>query len=102
MSTHHVSKPRAANQSITEECGRPGTCRSKVGVAAIEEPCTNSIVPCPPCGLPQNFSHRYSRTSPFRVQCSCPVTGACDCDWSLGGSSGSAAAGPYYTALITA
>src|SRR5256885_3849591 len=42
---HQVSKPRAANQSITEESGRPGTFRSKVGCEAIEEPCTKSTVP---------------------------------------------------------
>src|SRR3972149_4876981 len=28
---HQVSKPRAANQSMADESGRPGTCRSKGG-----------------------------------------------------------------------
>ena len=61
MSTHQVSKPRAANQSITEESGRPGTCRSKVGCDAIDEPCTNRMVPAGPDGsphiLPQEQAH---------------------------------------------
>src|SRR5262245_12869538 len=71
---HQVSKPRAANQSITEESGRPGTFRSKVGCEAIDEPWTNSTVPrfgpAEACG----FCHRNSFTSPFLVQCSLPET----------------------------
>src|SRR6185295_2124918 len=67
---HQVSKPRPANHSIAEESGRPGTCRSKVGCDAIEEPCTKRIVPLAfPCAF---FSQRKSRTSPFWVQCSMP------------------------------
>src|SRR5205809_5091865 len=73
MSTHQQSKPRAANQSIAEESGRPGTCRSKVGCEAIEEPCTNRMVPAGPVGSPAYFSHMNSRTSlPLLVQCSSP------------------------------
>src|ERR1700681_1592368 len=74
MSTLQHTKPRRANQSMTEESGLPGTLRSNVGCDAIEEPCTNKIA-----GLlsaePTNFSHRKRRTSPLRVQCSTPVTG---------------------------
>src|SRR5215470_18958012 len=73
MSTHQVSKPRAAKKSMAENSGRPDTCRSKVGCDAIEEPCTNRIVPrvCP--GSPAYFSHRNSFTSlPLVVQCSSP------------------------------
>ena len=73
MSTHQVSKPRAAKKSMAENSGRPGTCRSKVGCEAIEEPCTNRIVPWVLAGSPAYFSHRKSRTSlPLLVQCSSP------------------------------
>src|SRR6267378_3819866 len=66
----HVSKPRSANHSITEECGRPGTWRSKVGCEAIDEPCTKRIVPrVAPGGA---LRQRKSLTSPLRVQCSVP------------------------------
>src|SRR3954462_8465067 len=75
MSTHQVSKPRSANQSMTEEYGRPGTCRSNVGCPAMEEPCTNRIVPrgfAPAVA----FCHRKRRTAPslvfLVVQCYCP------------------------------
>src|SRR5262252_8346319 len=71
MSTHQVSKPLSTNQSIAEEKGRPGTCRSKVGCPAIEEPCTNRIVPFGFCE--GDFCQRKRRTSPFWVQCSLPV-----------------------------
>jgi hypothetical protein len=72
---HQVSKPRAANHSITEECGRPGTCRSKVGWEAIEEPCTKTIVPrgAPPAAAA--LRHRNSLTSPLFAQCSTPCIG---------------------------
>src|SRR5262245_17031624 len=74
---HQVSKPRAANQSITDESARPGTRRSKVGCEAMDEPCTNRIVPL---GAPPGaaFCQRQSLTSPLRVQCSMPgnVNGA--------------------------
>src|SRR2546426_7231706 len=69
MSTDHVSKPRRANQSIAEESVRPGTCRSKVGCEAMEEPCTNRMVPAFGCAV-AGFSHRNRRTSPLSVQCS--------------------------------
>src|SRR5580700_10392559 len=72
MSTHQQSKPRAANQSITELAGRPGTCRSKVGCDAMDEPCTNRMVPAGPDGSGAYFSNRNKRTSPFWVQCSSP------------------------------
>src|ERR1044071_2510526 len=67
---HQVSKPRAANQSITDESGRPGTRRSNVGCDAIEEPWTNKTVPFASCGSTALFRHRNRRTSPLRVQCS--------------------------------
>src|SRR5580700_1706689 len=72
MSTHQQSKPRAANQSITELSGRPGTCRSKVGCDAMDEPCTNRIVPGGPDASVAYFSNRNRRVSPFWVQCSSP------------------------------
>jgi hypothetical protein len=75
MSTHQQTKPRCANQSITDESGRPGTSRSNVGCDAIDEPWTNSTAGLP-SGDPTNFSHRNRRTSPLWVQCSTPVTGA--------------------------
>src|SRR6185436_6735972 len=73
MSSAQVSKPRAANQSITEESGRPGTVRSKVGCPAIEEPCTNRMVPFVAWPEGGAFCHRKSLTSPFFVQCSTPL-----------------------------
>src|SRR5262247_3146277 len=73
MSTHQVSKPSAAKNSITEESWRPGTCRSKVGCEAMDEPCTNKIRPAGPEGSPLFLFHRNSRTSlPLLVQCSSP------------------------------
>src|SRR5665213_228401 len=75
MSTHHATKPRRANQSITDESGRPGTARSNVGCDAIDEPCTNSTAGLP-SGVPTYFSHRNRRTPPLRVQCATPVTAA--------------------------
>src|SRR6478672_8391040 len=75
MSTDQQSKPRPANQSMAEESGRPGTCRSNVGCAAIEEPCTNKMVPMLLPGSPAHFSHRNSFTPPsLVVQCSSPLT----------------------------
>src|SRR5262245_34487494 len=73
MSTHQVSKPRAAKKSIAENSLRPGTCRSKVGCEAIEEPCTNRMVPRVCAASPAYFSHMNSFTSlPLLVQCSSP------------------------------
>src|SRR5690348_1904022 len=57
---------------MAEESERPGTKRSNVGCAAIDEPCTKKIVPrafVPGAGL--RFQ-RKSFTSPFAVQCSVP------------------------------
>src|SRR5262245_41298321 len=71
---HQVSKPRAANQSIADESGRPGTCRSKVGCDAIDEPWTNRIVPLASRDSTLLLRHRNSRMSPLRVQCSVPCT----------------------------
>src|SRR5437660_819070 len=75
---HQVSKPRAANQSITDESRRPGTFRSKVGCEAIEEPCTKSTVPrlCAPAA--GSFCQRNSRTFslPLLIQCSFPDSAA--------------------------
>src|SRR5258708_10457529 len=65
-----VSKPCSTNHSIAEECARPVTCRSKVGCEAIDEPCTNRIVPR--FALPECLRQRKSLTSPLRVQCSVP------------------------------
>src|SRR5919198_638503 len=66
----HVSKPRSVNHSITEECGLPGTCKSKVGCDAIDEPCTKRMVPFVlSAGV---LRQRNSLTSPLRVQCSVP------------------------------
>src|SRR5437763_16824569 len=70
---HQVSKPRSANRSITDECGRPGTCRSKVGCEAIDDPCTKRMVPR--VALPACLRQRNSLTSPVRVQCSVPFIG---------------------------
>ena len=54
--------------------GRPGTCRSKVGCEAIDEPCTNRIVPMVFAGSPAHFSNRNSFTPPsLLVQCSSPL-----------------------------
>src|SRR5215813_11845965 len=73
MSTHQVSKPRRAKKSMTEESARPGTCRSKVGCEAMDEPCTNKILPAGPEGSPACLFHRNRRTSlPLSVQCSSP------------------------------
>src|SRR5260370_40682817 len=77
MPTHQQSKPRAANQSIAEESERPGTCRSKVGCEAIDEPCTNRIRPAVLAGSAAHLLKRKSFTSPLRVQCSVPVRRAC-------------------------
>src|SRR5215831_12720596 len=58
---------------MTEESARPGTCRSKVGCEAMDEPCTNKILPAWPEGSPACLFHRNRRTSlPFSVQCSSP------------------------------
>src|SRR5580658_9967983 len=79
MSTHQQSKFCRANQSITEESGRPGTCRSNVGCAAIEEPWTNRIVPVLFAGSPAHFSNRNSFTPPsLVVQCSSPLIAAAE------------------------
>src|SRR5213593_311356 len=75
MSTHQLTNPRRANQSITEESGRPGTARSNVGCDAIDEPCTNSTAGFP-SGESTYFSHKNRRTSPLCAQCPTPVTGA--------------------------
>src|ERR1700720_1677357 len=73
MSTHQQSKPRRANQSMTDESGRPSTCKSKVGCDAIDEPCTNRMVPAALFGSPPHFSNMNSFTlSCLLVQCSSP------------------------------
>src|SRR3974390_1441802 len=74
MSTHHVSYPRAAKKSITEESGRPGTCKSNVGWEAIDDPCTKRMRPEGPEGSPACLFQRKSFTpSSLVVQCSVPV-----------------------------
>ena len=58
---------------IADESSRPSTCKSKVGCAAIEEPCTKRIVPAVPFAVPAHFSNMNSFTlSSFVVQCSSP------------------------------
>src|SRR5512139_61514 len=76
---HQVSNPRAANQSMTEESGRPGTWRSKVGCEAIDDPCTKSTVPRFRVPAAAGFCHRKSLIGspffpPLLVQCSFPET----------------------------
>src|SRR5688572_27033252 len=56
---------------MTEESGRPGTWRSKVGCEAIDEPCTKRIVPA--LAAAGALRHRKRRTSPLLVQCSLPL-----------------------------
>src|SRR6476660_3215194 len=73
MSTVQQAKPRLANQSITDESGRPGTVRSNVGWDAIDEPWTNSSAGLP-SGDPTNFSHRKSLMPFFDVSCATPCT----------------------------
>src|SRR6476620_6731961 len=73
MSTLQQTKPRLANQSITDESGLPGTARSNVGCDAIDEPCTNSSTGLP-AGESTNFSHRKSRMPLFDASCSTPCT----------------------------
>src|SRR6185295_19209529 len=73
MSTHQVSKPRAANQSMAEEPALPGTCRSKTGVDASDDPCTKSIVPRAGTCPVEDFSQRNRRLSPLFAQCTFPA-----------------------------
>src|SRR5688572_20810809 len=73
MSTHQVSKPWAANQSIAEELALPGISRSNTGVDASEDPWTKRIVPrAAPCAV-DGFSQRNRRFSPFAAQCAFPA-----------------------------
>src|SRR5580704_5202271 len=77
MSTHQQSKFCRAKKSITEESGRPGTCRSNVGCAAMDEPCTNRMVPAVCCGSPADFSNMNSFAPPsLVVQWSSPLIAA--------------------------
>src|SRR5215470_12227877 len=63
---------------MTDESGRPGTCRSKVGCEAMDEPCTNRMVPAVLAGSPAHLFHMNSFTSlPLLVQCSVPATRNC-------------------------
>src|SRR5262249_26697113 len=66
---------------MTEDSGRSGICRSKVGVAEIEDPWTKRIVPCrpaPDAGARRRLRHKNSRTlslpTTLVVQCSVPMT----------------------------
>src|SRR5690349_21818898 len=77
MSTHQQSYPCFAKYSIADESGRPGTSRSNVGCEAIEEPCTNRIVPLVSAGSPATLFQRKSLTSPLLVQCSEPGRRTC-------------------------
>src|SRR5580658_1452794 len=77
MSTHQQSKFCRAKKSITDESGRPGTCKSNVGCAAIDEPCTNRIVPAVWFGSPAHFSNMNSLAPPsLVVQWSSPLIAA--------------------------
>src|SRR5262245_43508968 len=97
MSTHQVSKPCCANQSIAEESARPGTWRSKVGCEAIEEPCTNNTTPFARLGSPAHFSQRNSFTrsppSSLWVQCSRPARATAGADFAARRSSTSRRSG---------
>src|SRR5438034_10865325 len=73
MSTDQQTNPRRANQSMTDESGRPGTRRSNVGCDAIDDPWMKSTAGLP-SGAPTYFSQRNRQTSPLLVQCSTPVT----------------------------
>ena len=46
-------RSRAPRSNPSPRIGRPGTCRSKVGCEAIDEPCTNRMVPAGPDGSPR-------------------------------------------------
>src|ERR1700691_3431479 len=78
MSTHQQSKFCRAKKSITEESGRPGTCRSNVGCAAMDEPWTNRMVPVVCFGSPAHFSNRNSFAPSLVVQYSSPLIAAAD------------------------
>src|SRR6516225_11573498 len=80
MSTHQQSKFFRAKKYIAEESARPGTCRSKVGCAAIDEPWTNRMVPAVLAGSPAHFSNRNSFAAPpsLVVQCSSALMAAAD------------------------
>src|ERR1700722_376841 len=59
---------------MAEESGRPGTSRSKVGWPAIDEPCTNRMMPLAWAGSASHLFHRKSFTLPsLVVQCSAPA-----------------------------
>src|SRR5262245_24873302 len=58
---------------MADESERPGTCKSNVGVEAMDEPWTKRIVPSRPGEVPARFSQRKRLTSPLVVQCSCPA-----------------------------
>src|ERR1700688_65155 len=70
MSTHQQSKFCRAKKATTGDAGRPGTCRSNVGCAARDEPCTNRMVPAVCFGSPAHFSNRNSFAPSLVVQCS--------------------------------
>ena len=56
---------------MTEESGRPSTCKSKAGCDAIDEPCTKRTVPAALFGSSPHFSNMNSFTVPsLLVQCS--------------------------------
>src|ERR1700735_4715368 len=78
MSTHQQSKFCRAKKSITDESERPGTCRSKVGCPAIDEPWTNRMVPTVLVGSPAHFSNMNSLAAPpsLVVQWSSPLMAA--------------------------
>src|SRR5580704_7801717 len=76
MSTHQQSKFCRAKKSITEESGRPGTCKSNVGCAAIDEPWTNRMVPAVCFGSLAHFSNMNSFAPSLVVQCSSALIAA--------------------------
>src|SRR5260221_14292263 len=87
---HQVSKPRALNQSMTDEPGRPGTFRSKVGCEAMDEPCTKSTVPRFCALAAGGFFQRDNRTASFPLP---PFVS----HWSLPDSATSAAGATFFT-----
>src|ERR1700730_6001485 len=58
---------------MADEWGRPGTWRSKVGCAPMDEPWTNRIVAFALAGSTAHLFHMKSLTSPLLVQCSVPA-----------------------------
>src|SRR5580658_3458306 len=90
---------------MAEESGRPGTSRSKVGWLAIEEPCTNRMMPLVCAGSSSHLFHRKSFTLPsLLVQCSVPESrcGEGDLATSFIGCDPCAAGRAYFALMLFA